>query len=342
MTPPIVHTAVSYRPHLPAKADKIKFGGIVVWSLLLSAFSLCSFGMECPMPSQVFHYLGTAALVVSFVSRGPAKTTSIRKLTIAFIAYEAVVIALSVAMAWFASTNETADDILSDSSAGSVDAIDMPTGMLAFFRLLIPSLYAAPVGHYLACLLRFDYSQAATTLDEGVAPHALEQVAARNNGCTGLTSVGLVVPTILSAQPLAASRKVYYRMAYLIASGCLLTLSPLLYYSLKWEVLPNASESEFAYMQGQVFGLLSMFLTVPLLAIAVAVRAGIRGEKKMVWTYSETWGKNATPLKAVPAATTAEQDVERDLVSEKPLIVVEDVDAKEDTPLLTLEEAIKS
>lgn len=98
------------------------------------------------------------------------------------------------------------------------------------------------------------------------------------------------------------------------------------------------------YYETQTFGMFSMFLTIPVMCIAVAIQAASSGDRKALWAYKEIWhGKGAgkQPI-ALRNIGDAEQGKDAANVWEKPTIVVEDVDANEETPLITLEEAIKS
>lgn len=91
-------------------------------------------------------------------------------------------------------------------------------------------------------------------------------------------------------------------------------------------------------MEAQTFGMFSMFTTIPVMCIAVAIQAASNGDKKALWSYREIWqGKGAGKQPVALPASDAEQAVEW----EKPKIVIEDVDAHEQTPLINLEEAIK-
>lgn len=127
-------------------------------------------------------------------------------------------------------------------------------------------------------------------------------------------------------------------------------MSPALDYVFQEYVFPLAAAGKGAlaqqYFESQTFGMLSMFLTIPIMCIAIAVQAASTGDRKQLWSYREIWhGKGAGRQ---PVALAAGDDADAESKAEwmeKPKIVIEDVDAEiagEQTPLISLEEAIKS
>lgn len=121
----------------------------MIASLALTYFAV----FEGIMAAKMF---AIGALIVSMTSRGPSKTASIRKMTIFLLAYEALIIALSVALIYFtakdtAAPSKTITNDLKELSNELEQAPDTSSPAInRMMSFLIPSLYAAPVGHYVS------------------------------------------------------------------------------------------------------------------------------------------------------------------------------------------------
>lgn len=76
-------------------------------------------------------------------------------LTTALAMQQAAVIALTIALVWFAPQNEKPTSFIGEN--GDREDISpedlakmMPSGLMAFLSQIIPALYAAPVGYYVS------------------------------------------------------------------------------------------------------------------------------------------------------------------------------------------------
>ena len=179
------------------------------------------------------------------------------------------------------------------------------------FNILVSALYAMPIGLFSAACLRFDYHQASLTSSD---PVVLQQVAAPTTGCLRRLSPGLIVPSRkVIDKILPRSQRIYYNICISIAAVSYLLLAPALHYitTIYVDSLP-AKLSISRALEDQLFSILSMFLTVPLLAVGVGILAKMRGEAKALWTYQETWIKSpATGVEAQnpdAAPTLAEKE----------------------------------
>lgn len=218
----------------------------------------------------------------------------------------------------------TLDDLLQEDTTASSSA-----AFTRLFTILIPALYAAPVGHYLSACLRFDYHQSRTSLDstnDQVAMDLdldLETVPALK---AGKMSTGIIVPSHLSLSAiLPRSKRSYYNLTMGTTTFVYAILVPTLVQIVKFhmtlpfspsspasaslieavEGIDNieeivtivAQEEDTATimmsksMEEQLITILAMFIAIPLLSIAVGIMARMRGESRQIWTYREEWFK---------------------------------------------------
>ena len=246
---------------------------------------------------------------------------SIRRMTIFFVVYEALVVAAVVGIIFAAYTTSGSTFSLKDlfqppqlSSEEKAALEDALTGkntasvLNNAAAMLIPAIYAAPVGQYLAALLRFDWHQARTSLatsgvvvlqqTEPYAPRRCRRHAAR-------TGPGIVIPSSVSAwgNDVDMPFRVYHSLGMCLVLFVYVFLAPALHYGLTAYIFPSLNEAKYKPFEDQIFAAIAMFTVIPLLAIAIGIKAKVRGEKKMLWTYEECWRK--TPAQMAAAASAA-------------------------------------
>jgi hypothetical protein len=180
------------------------------------------------------------------------------------------------------------------------------------FGILIPAFYTAPVGQYLSLLLRFDYSQSSTTVSASSPQISLESIPAPTRGCRRTNGPGLVIPfsSISSSSILAKSSRTYYSLGLSITTFIYLFIAPSLHGALQQYVFPALAQEEYKFLEDQVFAVLAMFITMPVLALVMGVYAKSRGEGKTFWRYEEHWVKEA-PKQAQGAIQLAGDAVEK-------------------------------
>lgn len=105
--------------------------------------------------------------------------------------------------------------------------------------------------------------------------------------------------------------------------------------------------SERVGMYDQVYCILALFITLPVLALSVGIMAKIRGEKKQMWTYEEKWILKPASVEATGAIVLdqAEEEEQRFGEAEKPLILVtapEEERLEKEKELVTWEEVVKA
>jgi len=95
-----------------------------------------------------------------------------------------------------------------------------------------------------------------------------------------------------------------------------------------------------SYLDDQTSAIVSMFLSIPIMALTIGIKAKVRGEKKQLWTYGEEWAKKVPTTKKVVNGSEVNNEVVEEIQDEK--MDLEENGESENTPLISLEEAIKS
>lgn len=257
--------------------------------------------------NKIMRTLTISALVVAMSSRSSAKVASLRKMVIFFLAYEAAVIALIVFLIYGSQTIPAIKDIMDSTPTPGLPseaASPFSDRLSSMFSLLISAFYVAPVGHFAAIAMRFDYHQHKTSFTAPVV--VLEQVPAPTRGCRKHHSAAIVVPTNVDTEDiLPISARTYYNLIMSVASICYFIIAPTLHYAVKTYLLPVLGQSgqiESQHVEEQMFAILAMFITVPIVVVSLLLQAKLRGEKKELWTYVEHWHVKPGQSKPVQAA----------------------------------------
>jgi len=307
--------ALAFSIHTPNRTTKLALLLPVIFSSLVTVQTM-SEPKAAPtcLEGAAQTFLGlfnTAAVVFLLCNRISGKTMSLRRMTLAFVAYEAVIILLSVPLVFaiLSSSNDGSGSRDSPQAFSPTENEDSLYPLTRSFGFPWAAFYVAPVGLYLAACLRFDYHQAATSLNSSSEPVVLQEVVTPTPCCSLAAKLGpgLLVPAS-SSTPFSAilpkAQRTYFNKTFSITCISYLLIAPALHYFLKTTLFDgkiggSASERELAGLhfkafENQVYGLASMLVVMPILALTLLFTARARGESKQLWTYTEVWNKDTT------------------------------------------------